>query len=284
MKRILVIGANGMAGHVIYLYFKKLPCFEVFGIVRTNKPLKVEFSFDVSDFQRLDETILFVKPDFVINCVGVLNTKAENAPDTAILLNSYLPHYLARRGEEWGFKLIHISTDCVFKGTLGNYNVCDIKDGVGFYAETKALGEVNSLNHLTLRTSIVGPEINESGIGLFQWFMKQNGNISGFSEVKWTGITTTELVLQIQTAINENISGIHHVVPDKVISKFDLLNIFKKVFEKDGIHVLKNEDYRSDKSLMPDLEFKVKGYDEMVAEMKKWMDENNQLYPPYYFA
>ena len=116
----------------------------------------------------------------VINCIGLLNNTAEDNPELAVWFNSYFPHLLAAFGKKYDFKLIHISTDCVFSGKEGGYKEDSFKNGNGFYAQSKALGEVINNKDLTFRTSIIGPELKHNGIGLFHWFMNQENEISGF--------------------------------------------------------------------------------------------------------
>jgi dTDP-4-dehydrorhamnose reductase len=214
MKKILIVGSKGMAGHIIYHYLKEKTDFEVVDIARGSDSHVPTHPIDVTHFDKLKEVLKLEQPDYVINCIGVLNKDAEDNPEKSILLNSYFPHFLAKVGNEINFRLIHISTDCVFNGQKGNYLEDSIKDGFGFYAQTKALGEVSYGKNLTLRTSIIGPELKENGIGLFHWFMNQSGNINGYSSALWTGVTTLELAKGIVEAIKQEISGLHHFVND----------------------------------------------------------------------
>jgi len=281
MKKILIIGSNGMAGHIIYHYFKGNTEFEVVDIARRDLDHKVCYCMDVMDFNALNVVLETELPSVVINCVGVLNKDAEDHPDKAILLNSYLPHFLARAGNEKKFKLIHISTDCVFKGTKGGYTEHSEKDGIGFYAETKALGEVNYGKHLTLRTSIVGPELKEDGIGLFHWFMHQKGKVKGYTSAFWTGITTLELAKAINVAIMQDTMGLHHLVNGEKISKFDLISLFKRIFNRDETIIEPNDAYIVDKSLIKtknDFKYIVPSYDKMIEELRGWIDLHASLY------
>lgn len=159
--------------------------------------------------------IIKEKPDVIINCIGALIKESEEHPDRAVFINSFFPHYLARLGNELNFKLIHLSTDCVFSGEKGDYSETDFKDGKDFYAQTKALGEIINGDHLTFRTSFIGPEMKERGTGLFHWFMTQNGKVYGYSRVYWTGITTLELAKAIDRAIEKNLKSLYHLVPQK---------------------------------------------------------------------
>ena len=139
---------------------------------------------------------------------------------------------LCRIANEIDSRLIHISTDCVFSGHKGGYTESDYRDGQGAYALTKILGEVIDDNNLTLRTSIVGPEIKVKGEGLFHWFMSQEGKIQGFTQAIWSGVTSIELAKIIIHSINQNLTGLYHISNNTSISKFELLQLFKKYSKK----------------------------------------------------
>lgn len=282
-KKILIIGSKGMAGHVMYHYFKSLTDFEVVDISRDNDFFTSNYIVDVTDTHTLKNIFNIEKPDVVVNCIGVLNKDAEDNPDKAIFLNSYFPHFLARQGTEKGFKLIHISTDCVFNGKKGNYTEGDVKDGFGVYAQSKALGEVNYGQHLTIRTSIIGPELKSNGIGLFHWFMQQTGEIKGYRNVFWSGVTTIELAKAVEKMVEKEVTGLYHLV-NPSINKFDLLVLFKQVYEKDPLSILPFDDYYSDKSLIntrTDVPYSVPNYPTMIAEMKTWLLKYYRFYNQY---
>ena len=280
IKKVLIIGSKGMAGHMIkeYLIQKE---YDVYGTFREKEEKNLEmneFYLDAFDKGKLEEILKKVKPDFVINCIGILNQFAENNPDIAIYVNGYFPHYLDRLSEKYGYKLIHITTDCVFSGKKGNYTEDDFRDADSYYGRSKAIGEVNNNRTLTFRTSIIGPDINKDGIGLFNWFMKQEGKIKGYSNVFWSGVTTLELAKAIEASFNQNISGIVHLVNNKKISKYDLLKLFSKYMNKD-IEIEKYEDYFSDKSLIrtkEDFNYKVPEYEKMIEELNEWIKMNNR--------
>jgi len=279
-KKILLIGSKGMAGHVIYYYLKEHTSHTVIDIARDSTLFDPTYKLDVTDFDQLKSIFAKEAPDVVINCIGVLNKDAEENPGKAILLNSYLPHFIAKAGEELGFKLIHISTDCVFNGKKGNYKLNDPKDGTGFYAQSKALGEVIYGKNLTIRTSIIGPELR-NGIGLFHWFMSQTGEIKGYTKAYWTGVTTIELAKAIAAAIEVKPYGLYHLVYEEKISKYDLVSLFKKVFARGDISIEPFDGYEVDKSLIKDntyFNYNVPAYQVMVEEMKTWMLEHKSLY------
>lgn len=284
MKKVLIIGSKGMAGHVIYNYFKENTDFSVIDIARGSDGHLPTHQIDVTKFESLTDVLKTEMPDYVINCIGILNRDAEDNPEKSILLNSYFPHFLAKNGKALNFRLIHISTDCVFDGKKGGYTEDSFKDGKGFYAETKALGEVTYANNLTIRTSIIGPELKEDGIGLFHWFMNQKGKIKGYTDAYWTGITTLELAKVIVAAISEGITGLHHVVNNEKINKYDLVSLFKQIFDKTDIEVEPYDDYKVDKSLLKtndSFSYTVPSYKQMLQEMRVWIDENHALYKFY---
>lgn len=277
MKKVLVIGSTGMLGHVVkkYLIEKKYDVYE------TTRNKNGKYYFDaLEDVKKIDKIIESIKPDFVINCIGILNKKAEEFPSHAILVNSYFPHYLDEMSEKYNYKFIHISTDCVFDGHEGNYKEDSPKTATSVYGVSKALGEINNNRSLTLRTSIIGPDTNPNGIGLFEWFMKQENEVHGFRKVIWTGVTTIELAKQIELAMHSNITGLYHVVNGDKINKYDLLMMIKEVFNKD-IEIIPDDNYVSDKSLIAtreDYKFNVPSYHQMIVEMKDWVEKNKDIY------
>ncbi len=275
--KILVLGSEGMLGHVTKLYFQEQG-HEVKGTSRTNSE---DYCFDASTGISDAETFIDdFKPDVVINCIGILNKVAEDNKPLAVIVNSYLPHYVSGLCVSRGIKFIHISTDCVFDGKAsGEYTENSFRTATDFYGRSKALGEIDDDSSLTLRTSIVGPDKNRSGIGLFQWFMNQKGDVNGFEKAIWTGVTTIELAKAMEKAIANNLTGLRHVVNGEKIDKFNLITLFKKHFNKDII-IHPASDYVSDKSLAKttDFDFEVPSYDVMVEEMAKWVTEHESLY------
>jgi len=261
-----------MAGHMIQRYLSRLGGFEVVGLARTQDSRFVDHRVDVENLSQLADVLKAVQPAVVVNCVGVLNTAADDDPERAVLLNSYLPHWLARMGDELGFRLIHLSTDCVFSGATGGYIESSEPDGTTMYARTKALGEVRLPHHLTFRTSIVGPELKRNGSGLLEWFLRQSGPVPGYASVLWTGVTTLELAKAVHAAIEENLSGLYHLVPDKVISKEDLLREMARAFEVHDAQVVPQGTPQCQRTLVctrTDFSFHVHDYGPMLDELAK---------------
>ncbi|NRD76714.1 SDR family oxidoreductase [Bacillus sp. BRMEA1] len=273
--KLLVLGGNGMAGHMITRYFKTCPGFSVYYTSRDASDLEA-IQLDARDQAVLESVIDSLKPDFIINCVGILNENANKNPIDALLLNSVLPHTLAKLADRCGGRLIHISTDCVFSGKKGDYEEHDPTDGEKVYGKTKALGEIVNSRHLTIRTSIIGPEIRGEGIGLMHWFMQQTGEIKGFKRVFWNGVTTLELAKVIQEMMKQNISGLYHLCVPEKISKYDLLRLFQDVFDKKDVVIHPDEKVVLDRSLKnnrTDFHYQVPEYKTMLLELRDWLNQ-----------
>ncbi len=283
MKKILLLGSAGMAGQVLKLELLKLKDeIELFDVARTNKTSKPKILLDITNFTKLEEIINNNNFDFIINCIGLLNDYAEKNPDQAILINSYFPHYLEKLTSNSSTKVIHISTDCVFSGKSGSYKESDFKDGIGYYAQSKALGEIVNNKDLTIRTSIIGPDVNFNGIGLLKWVLNQSGTINGYTRAFWSGVTTIELAKFIIKIIkcSSMPTGLIHFTNNSKISKFDLLKNIKNVFELKNIHIVEYNNYEVDKSFVNtrvDINLSVPTYLNMILEMKGWMTKNNYL-------
>jgi len=261
-----------MAGHIITRYLESLNKYEIIN-ASLEKLRDDTIIINVEDKELVKEIIIKNKPDIVINCIGLLIRASADRPAMAIYLNSYFPHYLAELGKQMNFKTIHLSTDCVFSGEKGGYNENDVKDAKDIYGQSKALGEIVNEKDLTLRTSIIGPEIIEGGTGLFHWIMNQSGKIGGYGEVFWTGLTTLELAKAIDSAIDQDLTSLYHLVPNEKISKFDLLQLIKEIWNR-PIDISKNNEPKSDKSLLnnrKDFNYEVPNYHQMLVELFEWM-------------
>jgi dTDP-4-dehydrorhamnose reductase len=277
--KILLLGSDGMLGHVVRIYFEEKG-YDVVCTTRRDKNSKLYF--DISDsVSGINKIIEETKPDILINCIGILNKVAEENKALAVLINSFLPHYLDELSIKKGIKFIHVSTDCVFDGEDGEYTEDSRKNATNFYGQSKALGEVINDKSVTLRTSIVGPDPNPNGIGLFQWFMNQSGSTSGYDKVIWTGVTTIWFAKCMEMTIVNNLVGLHHCVNNEMIDKYSLLLLFKKYFNKE-IEVTKNSEIVSKKTLIrtkASFDFGIPSYDQMIKEMKEWVDGHKETYP-----
>jgi dTDP-4-dehydrorhamnose reductase len=281
--KVLVLGATGMAGHTIALYFKEKG-HEIISYSRSPFKYTKNIIGDVFETEKLKTVLIEGNYDAVINCIGILNQDAEDNTYKAIYLNTYLPHLIVDTLKNTNTKLIHMSTDCVFTGNSGPYFEDSFCDGKSFYDRTKALGEINDDKNLTFRNSIIGPDMNFNGIGLFNWFMKQNDSINGYTGAIWTGVTTLTLAKAMEKAIEQNLCGLYNLVNNESISKYDLLQIFNNIFFDNMININKNCKFQLDKSLKNtrnDFSFEIPSYIQMVLEMHDWITKHKNLYPHY---
>lgn len=282
--KLLVLGCNGMAGHLISIYFKEKGN-DVIGFARSDSRLLDKTIIgDASDMLLVKRTIEDGQYDAVINCIGLLNQFAENNKAMAVLLNGYLPHYLVEITKNTKTRIIHMSTDCVFAGNDGPYYEDSFPNGTTFYDRSKAIGEIDNDKDLTFRNSIIGPDIKESGIGLFNWFMKQEGSISGFTGAIWTGVTTLTLAKAMETALKENLTGLYNLVNNQSITKFDLCSLFNRYFRNGEVEINPDDKLQLDKSLRRkrnDFSFVVPSYEQQIKEMREWVNSHKDLYPHY---
>ena len=276
--KILVLGAFGMAGHTVALYFKEQG-YEVHAFARRPFPYCMWIQGDAFDIENLKTIVTTGRYDVVINCIGLLNQFAESAPEKAIYINSYLPHLIVSWLKDTSTRFIQMSTDCVFAGNTGPYDEESFPDD-----RTKALGEVNDDKNLTFRNSIIGPDINENGIGLFHWFMQQNGSINGFTKAIWTGVTTLTLAKAMECAIRTDLSGLYNLVNNDSINKYDLLCLFNQYFRNNELTIKQSDKLVLDKTLLckrTDFDFVVPSYEQMIIEMKEWVNNHKEIYPLY---
>lgn len=281
--KILVLGGSGMAGHTISVYFQEAG-HDVTAFTRKKMSYCKNINGDISDFANLKTLLEDGQYDGVINAIGILNQDAEDNKPNAVLMNSYLPHFLSQTTKEMKTKIVHMSTDCVFSGKTGGYTETSLRDGETFYDRSKALGELENEKDVTFRNSIIGPDLHPAGIGLFNWFMKQDGQIFGFTKAIWTGVTTLTLAKGMEQALKANLTGLYHLVNNETINKYELLKLFNKYFKNDEIDIVPKDQLTLDKSLRntrSDFSFQVPSYEEMVLEMKEWVEQHRSMYPHY---
>ena len=282
--KFLIMGCNGMAGHTISLYLKEQG-HQVFGFDRRESAYIPSVAGDAQDIEGLRKLVGKGEYDSVINCIGILNQYAEQNKALATYLNSYLPHLLADMTSGTETQVIHMSTDCVFSGKRGEYTEADLRDGETFYDRSKALGELEDGKNITLRNSIVGPDINPNGIGLLNWFMQQQGSIKGFTKAMWTGQTTLQLAKTMEVAAAEKAHGLYNTVPDRAVSKYELLQLFNHHMRGDAVQIQPVEGIVADKSLKRtrfEFAYRIPDYEIMVAELADWMRAHRDIYPHYH--
>ena len=282
--KVLVLGSAGLIGHQVYNYLKDSDNYELHNISYQNKIQDDTVLLDARNEQVFIDKITSISPKYIVNCIGILIDGSNADPENSIFLNSYMPHRLTRLADKINAKLIHISTDCVFSGDKKEpYIETDEKDGRGVYAKTKGLGEIISDKHLTLRTSVVGPELKNDGEELFHWFMGQSGEISGYTKAIWSGVTTTELAKAVKWSIDHHITGLYHVTNNSSISKYDLLQLFQKYTKKD-INIKPFSGKDANKSFIDTrllMDYKIPSYDQMISDMVSLIANNRPLYSQY---
>ena len=282
--KFLILGCNGMAGHLIAIYLKEQG-HDVLGYSRTPSKFIKSIIGDVHDTKLLKKIILEGNFDSVINCVGLLNQFAEMDPAEATFVNAYIPHFLAKITADTNTQVIHMSTDCVFSGKRGAYLEDDYRDGDSFYDRSKALGELKDPKNLTLRNSIVGPDLKPKGIGLLNWFMQQSDGVQGYTKSIWTGQTTLQLAKTMEVAAKNKVSGLYNAVPNCSISKYELLKLFNHYLRDDKLMIYPIDGIVLDKSLKRscfDFDFEIPDYETMIFELSIWMKSHHKLYPHYH--
>ena len=281
--KFLIFGSEGMAGNTITRYLTEKG-HDVTGFSRSNVVTYDSIKGDVTDRDLVERVVKEGGYDTIVNCIGILNQFAEENHEEAVYLNSYFPHLLVSLTKNINTQIIHMSTDCVFSGKSGGYTENDFPDGETFYDRTKALGEINDDKNLTLRNSILGPDIKENGIGLLNWFLKQEGTIKGYTNAMWTGLTTLELAKIMEKAAINKTSGLVNMVYKDSISKFNLLNLFNKYLRENSVKIEPFEGFIADKSLVRtnfNLKYEVPDYETMIAEMADWIKKHKSIYPHY---
>ncbi|TCP10541.1 dTDP-4-dehydrorhamnose reductase [Crenobacter luteus] len=282
--RVLILGATGMLGSTLLRLFHVHPGIEVFGTVRSPSarellPHEVHaqlvIGVDVENNEHLLRLMARVRPDAVVNCIGLVKQLSESElPLAAIPINALLPHRLAEICGLFGARLIHISTDCVFSGRKGLYTETDFADADDLYGRSKYLGEVDYPHAVTLRTSIIGHELNGSR-SLVCWFLAQHGQVSGFRRATFSGLPTVELgrVILEHVLPNTDLHGLYHVSAEP-INKFDLLALIAQHYGK-NINIIPEDDFFIDRSLDSSrfrqaTGFQPKAWDQLVQSMKEF--------------
>ena len=282
--KVLVLGSTGLIGHQVYNYLDANNKYQLFNISYRKKLNDQTILCDVRNHDDFVNNIKSISPDIIVNCIGILIKGANENPENAIYINSYMPHMLMKLSDKISCKLIHISTDCVFSGEKTTpYRELDFKDGKDTYAKTKGLGEIVNNKHLTLRTSVIGPELKANGEELFHWFMNQNKEINGYTKAIWSGVTTLILAKAVNWAIDNKITGLYHVTNNKSIDKFTLLNLIKKYTQK-NISIIPFDKKILNKSFIDtrkELGFVIPDYEIMIKEMIDFINQNNVLYKQY---
>ena len=279
--KVLILGSAGMLGHKLYQVLT--PIFDVTGTIRGSysdisnydffQQLRIVPNVDALEMSRLEKVIEEISPHVLINSIGIVKSlEKKKGVLLNIWLNSLLPHQLYQICQAKRIRLIHISTDCVFSGTKGDYREDDPSDAEDIYGKTKYLGEVNGAGALTIRTSLIGRELASTN-NLLEWFLaNQGGRVQGFTNAIFSGFPTIHLSSIIADIITEhqNLSGVYHISSEP-ISKFKLLTLVKKAMEL-NIEIEEYPDFYCDRSLDSTLYRKETGFtppswEEMVDEL-----------------
>jgi dTDP-4-dehydrorhamnose reductase len=267
--KIIVMGASGMLGHAVLAVLSKNSNLDVIGTVRTMQSINGlninlrKRCHVLSDIENLDQLVsLFStqKPDIVVNCIGVIKQlEHANDPISVLPINSIFPHRLSNLCKLSNTRLIHISTDCVFSGNKGNYHEDDLSDATDLYGKSKYIGEVSYPHCVTLRTSIIGHELNGKN-ALLEWFLSQKNPVNGFSNAVFSGLPTNELarVISVYVIPNKSLSGVYHIASHP-INKYDLLKKIAQVYKKEVL-INMESNFKIDRSLNSDRFKKLTGY------------------------
>ncbi|MFV2021937.1 dTDP-4-dehydrorhamnose reductase family protein [Micromonospora sp. LOL_023] len=295
-QRVVVLGATGMLGHALLRELGGDPLLDVHGVARAIGDrahlypaallARITPDIDATRFGQVRQILHELRPDVVVNCVGVIKQRpdVEDSVHT-VTLNALLPHVLAETCAQIDSRLIHVSTDCVFSGRRGGYVETDLPDPTDLYGRSKLLGEVTAGTALTLRTSIIGHELttNRSLVG---WFLSQRGDVRGFTRAIYSGVPTVEFARLLRTVVlpNRELTGLHHVAAEP-ISKYDLLRLVAEVYGWPG-EVIPDGELVCDRSMRADTIARITGYrpprwPEMIRAMytarTRWASEQTEL-------
>jgi dTDP-4-dehydrorhamnose reductase len=256
--KVLILGAAGMLGNAMIRTFREDGDIETWGTLRGKVPAQLAAlalgerllqNLHADQADSLRDALTRSRPDLVINCIGLVKqfTEAED-PLQAVPVNTLLPHQLARLCEAAGARLVHMSTDCVFSGEKGNYRETDVPDAKDVYGRSKLLGEVDYPHAITLRTSIIGHELN-TGHALVEWFLSQHDECRGFTRAIFSGLPTVALARVVRDYVipNPELRGVYHVAAEP-ISKYDLLKLIADVYGK-RIRIVPDDSVVIDRSL-----------------------------------
>jgi len=278
--KIYILGISGMLGSKLFSEFSKNSKYFVKGSVRNtnfrlickNHKSKVDTNISAKNIIKIRRALNSFKPKIIINCIGVVKQKIKSySVEDIFYINSIFPHKLYTISKKINAKLIHFSTDCVFNGIKGGYSEEDRPNAYDIYGLSKSLGEINYQNTITIRTSIIGHELN-SKKGLLEWFLNKENYCYGYVRSYFSGLTTLEVFnfLNFYFSKKFNLSGLIHL-SSKKISKFNLLNKIAKIYSK-KIKIKKNYNFKIDRSLISTISrknssYKVPSWDKMLRAM-----------------
>jgi len=247
MINVLVLGVSGMLGSVVFKYLAQNKEMNIFGTVRNPKYQNENILlFDANEISQLDtQKFTNLQLDYCINCIGIIKPLCKDDDidgiKRAIKINAEFPWNLGEYANNHDMKVIQIGTDCVYSGKEGNYDEDAVHDPLDVYGKTKSLGEPFDGSTLIIRCSIIGPEMKENTYSLLEWLLNQpdGGKIGGYEHHRWNGVTTLQFAQICEKIISNGafdklmaISYIHHYVPNNTVTKYELMNIFNDLYEK----------------------------------------------------
>lgn len=282
--KILVLGVSGMLGNAMLRVMAETGEHDVRGTARSASALRhfdpplasrILTGLDVEHFDALAGVFQEVRPEVVVNCIGLVKQLTEaDDPLQALPINSLLPHRLARLCALVGARLVHVSTDCVFNGAKGAYRESDFSDAEDLYGRSKFLGEVAYPHTITLRTSIIGHELSGAH-GLVEWFLGQCGSVKGYRRVIFSGLPTVELSRIVRDIVlpRPALSGLFHVAAAP-INKYELLKLVAVAYAKQ-IEIEPDDRVVIDRSLNADRFREATGYvasswPDLIARMRNF--------------
>lgn len=256
--KVMILGVTGMLGNAMFRVLSERADLAVYGTARSNSACqhfsdnlsgRIIVGTDVENSDSLVRAFAAVRPNVVVNCIGLVKQLADaNDPLQAVPINSLLPHRIAALCLATGARFVHISTDCVFSGAKGNYLETDYPDAYDLYGRSKLLGEVDYPHAITLRTSIIGHELSGHR-SLVNWFLAQQGEVKGFTRAIFSGMPTVELATVVRDVVLplKELHGLYHVSA-KPINKFELLHLIANAYGK-NIEINSSEELVIDRSL-----------------------------------
>lgn len=278
--RFLILGGDGMLGHQLYKQLRashdaRVTLRQDLATYRDCRLFDGGHTYPGVDARHtgmLEKVLADFSPEVVVNAIGIVKQRADAKDSIAsIEINALLPHRLALLCGAVGAQLIHLSTDCVFSGRDGNYSETSAPDPEDLYGRTKLLGEVQDKGCLTLRTSIIGPELRRK-TGLFEWFLAQSGTVKGYRNAVFSGFTTLEMsrIIERLAVKFPRAHGLYHV-SSAPISKYELLLLIKHKLEL-GVEVVPDDAFRCDRSLessrfRAEFGYRPPAWDQMIEEM-----------------
>lgn len=281
--KILVFGAAGMIGHRIWMEANNTSGTQVFGVVRKSSEYyrnfqifneNVFYETDVSHWENAEKVLNKVQPQFIVNAIGITIRKPEiQNLEKALEVNSFFPHRLLKWAQAHQSKVIHLSTDCVFDGGLGQYTELSQPTAKDHYGKTKFLGEIDGVSALTLRFSCIGREL-ESKTELLEWFLAQDRKeVKGFGKAIYSGVTTKVVAREVMRVITHfpELCGVFQL-SSLPISKYDLLCLIQKVYGT-STSIARSDDYVSDKTLIcsrfsEQTGYRSQSWEAMIDELK----------------